>query len=110
LAIECCAGNRWTQTGKRLAADGITWEIHGHRDGDWPTSELAGTSAPLHAGIEEWRPLCGWSDDDVFAYLKSAGIELPRFYGYRSQLPERATCAANCTKAARPVYRSITPS
>lgn len=92
--LECCAHNQWIPIADRLAADGITLEIHGQRDSDW--ADWGGPrDTPLRNGIEEWRPIRGWSDDDVFAYLKSCGVTLARFAGEGTPSgPDCATCPA----------------
>ena len=87
---------------ERLQADGVTLEIHGQRDSDW--GQMAPQDSPLRGSIEEWRPIRTWTDDDVFAYLKSRGVELARFAGNGTPSgPDCATCPAGW-KPGRAAY------
>jgi 3'-phosphoadenosine 5'-phosphosulfate sulfotransferase (PAPS reductase)/FAD synthetase len=107
-SVECCSSNQWEPMADQLAADGITLEIHGQRDSDW--GPQAPRDAPLRGGIEEWRPIRTWTADDVFAYLKSCGVELARFSGEGTPPgPDCATCPAGWSLGRAAYLRKYHP-
>jgi phosphoadenosine phosphosulfate reductase len=59
--------------------------------------------------IEMWLPIQDWSDDEVFAYLRSVDAPLGRFYEHNAQGPECATCPAGWTEGRGAYLRKHHP-
>jgi 3'-phosphoadenosine 5'-phosphosulfate sulfotransferase (PAPS reductase)/FAD synthetase len=83
---ECCSANRWQPWHERLQADGVTLMSAGQRKADMRT--LFSPDGTTAQDMEMWLPIQDWSDDEVFAYLRSVGAPLGRFYGHRTQGPD----------------------
>ena len=102
--FQCCADNLWFPIQDRMVADGITLEVRGTRRSDTGYGLLANspgkkitehsTVFDLIPGREVWLPIGDWSDDGVFAYLRSVGAPIARYYQHNGQGPECATCPA----------------
>jgi hypothetical protein len=108
-STECCAHNQWEPIAERLQADGVTLEIHGQRDSDW--GPMVPRDSPLRGSIEEWRPIRAWTDDDVFAYLKSRVLSWrasPAMARHQAPIVRLARQAGSL--AALPTCGSITPN
>ena len=98
---RCCDANRWQPMLNRLQADGVTLSIRGARIAD-PGFGLVRRAPGATIGecikrvgnIENWFPIQRWSDDDVLAYLRGVGAPVGRFYDYKAQGIECATCPA----------------
>jgi 3'-phosphoadenosine 5'-phosphosulfate sulfotransferase (PAPS reductase)/FAD synthetase len=70
-----------------------------------PAHQSSGNSQASTAPIEKvstdpriphevWYPIEDWSDEDVFAYLRSVGVPVARYCEHKAQERERATCPA----------------
>lgn len=101
-AFTCCTANRWEPLRHRILNDGVTLIVRGGRQADpgmglvWraPGVPIGECSKGID-GVEHWFPLLRWSAEDVLGYLRSVGAPVGKFYSYRSQAPECATCPAH---------------
>lgn len=89
---DCCASNLMGPLFDRVRADGNTLLIRGTKAVDMARLPVA--SGDVEDGLEFWYPLQGWSNDQVFAYLREAGVTLPRVYESVVNSPECARCTA----------------
>ena len=96
--FNCCAANLWLPIQNRLAADGVTLDVRGTRYDDpgygLPANSPGRQVTPhskefdMMPGREVWFPIGEWSDDHVFAYLRSVGAPIARYYEHNAQGPE----------------------
>jgi phosphoadenosine phosphosulfate reductase len=89
---ECCGANLWIPMHLRMVADKITLVIRGTKRCDM--ARLPATNGDQGMGYRLWLPIEEWSHDDVFGYLREAGVPLCRVYDERINAPECATCPA----------------
>ena len=91
---DCCYNNLMLPVLNSVIAGGNTLLIRGTKASDMnrlPASN--GHISPEH-GIELWLPIEGWTDADVFAYLRSVGAPIHRGYEYMPTSPDCARCSA----------------
>lgn len=97
--MSCCANNRMLPIKQRMDADGVTLVIRGTRRSEAAYGAFANgpghqpsAHSKVFAGspVEYWLPIEDWSDDQVFSYLRSIGVKLPRTYEH---LPKGIECA-----------------
>jgi 3'-phosphoadenosine 5'-phosphosulfate sulfotransferase (PAPS reductase)/FAD synthetase len=89
---DCCGANLMRPLFERVCADGNTLLIRGTKSVDMVRLPVA--SGEVHDGLEIWYPIQDWTNDQVFAYLRSVGATLPRVYDYAVNSPECARCTA----------------
>lgn len=89
---QCCNANLSQPLFDRIRDDGCTLLIRGTKRCDM--NHLPVTSGEVQQGVELYLPLLGWSHEDVFAYLRSQGVELPRIYSAVVNSPECGRCPA----------------
>lgn len=88
---DCCGNNLWLPMHNRMIDDEVTLVIRGSKRVDM--KRLPAEGGPVN-GYELWLPILEWSHGDVFDYLKSLGVSLPRIYDHVVNAPECATCPA----------------
>lgn len=76
--VDCCAHNLWAPMDRMTRALGATLVIRGQRDGDALKAPIR--SGHVEDGITYCLPIQYWTDDDVMAYLRDVGAELPPTY------------------------------
>jgi phosphoadenosine phosphosulfate reductase len=88
----CCRAALMEPMHQRMKDDGITTIIRGQKSVD----SLKGPyrSGDVADGFTFVYPIEGWSDEQVFNYLTSEGIELPRFYQTMKSSPDCLNCSA----------------
>jgi phosphoadenosine phosphosulfate reductase len=69
----------WKPLDDALIADGITDVYRGSKAADGHVGVSDGYKD--ERGITYHSPIWGWTDDDVFAYLKEVGAAMPEHYG-----------------------------
>ena len=89
---DCCWHNLMEPLFRRVVEDGNTLLIRGSKSVDMNRLPMA--SGDVLDGIELWLPIQDWSNDEVFAYLRSVGAPLSRVYDYVTNSPECARCSA----------------
>jgi phosphoadenosine phosphosulfate reductase len=89
---SCCQRALMAPLHQRMKADGITTIIRGQKHAD----HLKGPykDGDVADGFKLVYPLEGWTDEDVFKYLASEGVELPRFYQTMNSSPDCLNCSA----------------
>ena len=89
---ECCVANLMLPLWDRVRADGNTLMIRGTKSVDVP--RLPALSGEVHAGIEIWHPIEGWSHGRVMEYLREVGAPHNHLYDHMTSAPECARCPA----------------
>lgn len=89
---DCCWLNLMLPLYSRVVADGNTLLIRGTKQVDMARLPLA--SGDTADGVELYYPLQGWTNDDVFTFLRAAGAPVPRVYDHVVNAPECARCSA----------------
>lgn len=89
---SCCMRSLMLPMHERMVQDGITLVIRGQKEADRLRAPVR--SGDVENGIEYLFPLQDWSDDDVMAFLRKEGIEVPRFYETLRASPDCMTCSA----------------
>ena len=89
---DCCHANLMMPLYERIKADGNTLLIRGTKAVDM--NRLPFKSGDTPDGIEFWYPLEGWSNADVFAYLRSVDAPICRVYEHVTNAPECSRCSA----------------
>ena len=100
----CCSANLWKPLQSRMQADNVSLVIRGTRRQDpawgWlESSGLATGPTTFHdpaTGQLIWTPIADWSVAQVFAYLRSVGAPIARYYEgeFKHSGPECARCTA----------------
>ena len=78
--IECCSANLMNPALAAAKSLGATLIVRGQKASDAHKSALR--SGEWTDGFEFLFPLEGWSDAEVFAYLRERRVEVPEHYGY----------------------------
>jgi 3'-phosphoadenosine 5'-phosphosulfate sulfotransferase (PAPS reductase)/FAD synthetase len=79
--FDCCTSNWWLPLHNKVNELGVDLMIRGDRDSEALTNPwIRGGKNP--SGGSYLIPLRYWSKDDVFAYLRAEGVEIPRSYDY----------------------------
>jgi phosphoadenosine phosphosulfate reductase len=89
---DCCGINLMAPLWFKVREDGNTLLIRGTKAVDMRRLPLK--TGDAQDGIELWYPLQGWTNDQVFAYLREAGAPISRVYQYVTNSPECARCSA----------------
>ena len=76
-SLLCCSMMLWQPLARALVEDGITDVYRGSKGADHHVGAADGST---ENGITYHSPLWGWTDEQVFAYLKEQGAELPAHY------------------------------
>ncbi len=90
--FDCCAANVMIPMHRKALEDGCTLVIRGTKRADF--KRMPAEDGPTGLGYDLWLPLLEWSHEEVFAYLWSLNVELPRLYQDHVNAPECATCPA----------------
>lgn len=97
--LECCAANVWTPMRDKLAELGADLVIRGERESEAHRPPVThGIVDPQNGGMQ-LMPIRGWSQDDVFAYLRAEGVEIPRQYAYGMGSLDCLFCTAHLGEA-----------
>jgi 3'-phosphoadenosine 5'-phosphosulfate sulfotransferase (PAPS reductase)/FAD synthetase len=89
---DCCWSNLMGPLYARVRADGNTLVVRGTKYIDMP--HLPATDGQVVEGLEIYLPLLDWTHEQVFAFLRREGVQLPRVYDYVVNSPECARCSA----------------
>lgn len=89
---DCCFQNLMWPVYSRIKADGNTLIIRGTKACDMKT--LPTKSGEVKDDMELFLPINDWSNEQVFAYLRSVGAPINRIYDYVTNSPECALCSA----------------
>ena len=76
--LSCCSALLWQPLQNALVADGVRIVYRGSKMCDGQVG--VGDGFVDANGVTYRSPIWIWSDDDVFAYLKQAGVKLPAHY------------------------------
>jgi len=96
---ECCAHNVWLPMQQAIARLGCDLVIRGERESEqYRPPVTSGMQSPENGGTQ-LLPLFGWSKDDVFAYLRAEGVEVPRSYQYGMGSLDCLHCTAHLGEA-----------
>ncbi|VWC29859.1 phosphoadenosine phosphosulfate reductase [Burkholderia lata] len=80
--FDCCWSNWWLPLHNAINAHGVDLLIRGDRADEKLTNNALLNGEPDPNGGAYLFPLRDWSREDVFAYLRAEGVEVPRSYGY----------------------------
>lgn len=89
---DCCWANLMWPIYHAAAERGVTLIIRGTKAADM--NRLPVMSGAVEHGIEYFYPLQGWSNEQVFSYLRLQGAPISRVYDYVDNGPECARCPA----------------
>lgn len=89
---DCCYANLMGPLFERVIEDGNTLLIRGTKAVDM--NHLPTRGGETSHGLELMLPIEGWSNDQVFAYLRSVGAPISRVYDHVVNSPECARCSA----------------
>lgn len=76
-ALNCCAQRIFIPFTQHILTVGATLILRGAKKSD---DRVGVGNGQYMAGVEVQHPLWDWTHDDVFAYLRSEGVELPAHY------------------------------
>lgn len=76
--VTCCSHNLWAPMDRATKELGATEIIRGQRGDDYQKAPIQ--DGDVIDGITYRFPLQDWSEEDVFDYLKSEGVEIPSYY------------------------------
>lgn len=88
----CCGANIWEPLRLAMVGMGVTLIIRGTRISDPRKSSVR--SGDVIDGVEYLHPIEGWSSDQVKAYLRDHGVELPGHYAYVNTSLDCRMCTA----------------
>jgi phosphoadenosine phosphosulfate reductase len=92
-AIDCCFENLWMPLSNAVRSLGITLLFRGQRNSEYYRAPVT-TGSVDPSGARIVLPLAQWSLTDILDYLKTQGIELPKYYDYMSGGPKCMHCTA----------------
>lgn len=78
--LDCCSRSIWQPLGRAIKELGATVVYHGTRKDDLGKSPLL--PGDVHEGVRHEMPVWDWTQDKVFAYLKSIDVALHPGYQY----------------------------
>ncbi len=79
---DCCWVNMWQPMQQAIAQLGCDLVIRGERDSErYRPPVVSGMHDPQNGGTQ-LLPIYRWSKEDVFAFLRGEGVEIPRQYAY----------------------------
>ena len=84
--LNCCANNIWIPLHQWLVDNGYTRAITGQRAAD--ARKSIATHGTIANGVTYLMPIEGWSDDQVWSYLREVGADLAPGYA-RGELTGR---------------------
>lgn len=90
--FSCCSRVLMLPMDARMIEDGITLIVRGQRAGEEFKGQLR--TGDVCDGFEVLYPIEHWSADEVFAYIKATGWEIPRYY--TEGMPHSGDCLV-CT-------------
>lgn len=93
-SLTCCATLLWLPMQMAVMADGNSLVIRGAKECDGHKGVPHGYEAN---GVRYESPIWGWSDDDVFSYLREVGAELPEHYEASNNSADCIFCTAFLT-------------
>ena len=76
--FNCCAKNLWLPMQEAMKRRGITTIIRGQRQAEQYTAPF--TDGHIEDGVTYLLPIEGWTDEQVFAYLKANNVPIPDYY------------------------------
>lgn len=76
-SLECCAANIWVPMHKATAELGATLIIRGQRKSEARRAPF--DSGFQAGGITVWFPIEDWTEDQVWAYLRSQGVDIEHY-------------------------------
>lgn len=77
-AYTCCANSLWAPMHEAMLHDDITLIIRGQKTADFHKGPTRSGQSLSH--FEFLYPIEGWTDEQVFTFLKQRNIELPKYY------------------------------
>lgn len=89
---QCCSEALWKPMGKAMQELRATTIIRGQKKADKIKPPF--DSGSVQDGVKYIFPLEFWTDDEVFQYLRSLDIELPRNYEFMSSGLDCWNCTA----------------
>lgn len=90
---DCCWQNFWLPMTQKVKELGVTIIFRGQRNSETLRAPIKeGSRDP--SGAEIVLPINDWSADQVFAFLKEQGVEIPRFYEFMNASPDCMRCTA----------------
>jgi phosphoadenosine phosphosulfate reductase len=78
--VECCGRNLWGPMQAFMHECGATRIIRGQRNAEQYKSTIR--DGDVIDGITYELPIQGWTDEQVFSYLKDSGVSVPAYYEY----------------------------
>jgi len=88
----CCAANIWEPMRQFVAETKATLIIRGAKHADGRKGpEVDGS---YRAGLEFLLPVYGWSHEQVFAFLRREGVEIPEHYNFGTTSVDCRHCRA----------------
>lgn len=90
--LSCCFRALMLPMQERMFEHGVTCIIRGKRSSEKDKSPSR--TGTVLSGIETVYPIWDWSEEDVFAFLASDGIDLPDSYRYASHSLDCMSCSA----------------
>lgn len=105
---DCCYRNLMRPLYDRIHADGNTLLIRGTKAVDMKRLPLA-SGAVSEDGIELFYPIQGWSNEQVFTFLRDQDAPISRVYDHFENAPECATCPAWWNEKRMPYLRARHP-
>lgn len=89
---DCCFSNLMWPIYSLARSKGVTMIIRGTKAMDM--KRLPVMDAQVQDGVEFFYPLQGWTNEQVFSYLRLQGAPISRVYDYVDNSPECARCSA----------------
>ncbi|KVC30705.1 phosphoadenosine phosphosulfate reductase family protein [Burkholderia pseudomultivorans] len=80
--FDCCWSNWWLPLNNKVNELGIDLLVRGDREDEKLTNNAVLNATGNEGGGTYLLPLRHWSKEDVFAYLRTEGVEIPRSYEY----------------------------
>ncbi|WP_454845314.1 phosphoadenosine phosphosulfate reductase domain-containing protein [Ralstonia thomasii] len=80
--MECCAYNVWAPMQSIIKELGYDLVIRGERETEAHRPPIVHGMFDAQNGGTQLMPIRAWSKDEVLAYLRSQGVEVPRQYAY----------------------------
>lgn len=90
--FECCYANRVRPLWEATVGIGATLVIRGERHGEQRRSVLR--DGHVEQGVEFWLPIYGWTEDQVFAFLRKENAPLSPGYRLSPTSLDCQTCTA----------------
>ncbi|WP_028230495.1 phosphoadenosine phosphosulfate reductase domain-containing protein [Paraburkholderia mimosarum] len=97
--LECCAANVWVPMQNAVRELGADLVIRGERETEAHRPPITNGMVDPQNGGTQLMPIRGWSKNDVFAYLRTEGVEIPRQYTYGMGSLDCLHCTAHLVEA-----------